>query len=336
MQCGFCTPGMVMSCARAGRTQPRLHARRREGGGQRPPVPLRHLPERLQGHPAPRRRKPMRTSRSGRGRPSDERHQKPPTTERQHGRHLRHRRRRIAAGRRGGAGDEPPPLPPNAELQVIGKPCPRLDAVQKVTGKARYTFDVQLPGMLYARRVVSTVPHARIKSDRHLGGGAASRRARRARARAHAADRAAARPAQGEASALPDRALRRPADRRRRRRVAARRRSRGAARRGRVRAAAARHRRSRQAMQDDAPPCFPGPTEQPATAGGGGAPPGLPQQGNVRGPTPARCSACRAATSAQALARGRRRRRRASTARRCRRTCRWRRTASSRTGARTA
>ena len=29
---------------------------------------------------------------------------------------------------------------------------------------------------------------------------------------------------------------------------------------------------------------FPGPTEQPATAGGGGAAPGLPQHGNVRGP----------------------------------------------------
>src|SRR6266576_3454932 len=40
----------------------------------------------------------------------------------------------------------------------------QLHPVQKVTGQARYTFDVQLPGMLHARRVVSTVPHARIKS----------------------------------------------------------------------------------------------------------------------------------------------------------------------------
>jgi xanthine dehydrogenase YagR molybdenum-binding subunit len=38
------------------------------------------------------------------------------------------------------------------------------------------------------------------------------------------------------------------------------------------------------AMKDDAPPVFPGPTEQPATAGGGGAAPGLAQRGNVRGP----------------------------------------------------
>ncbi len=60
--------------------------------------------------------------------------------------------------------EEPPELPPNAELRVIGKPVNRVDAVPKVTGKARYTYDVQLPGMLYARIVSSTVPHARIKS----------------------------------------------------------------------------------------------------------------------------------------------------------------------------
>src|SRR6185436_16189336 len=35
---------------------------------------------------------------------------------------------------------------------------------------------------------------------------------------------------------------------------------------------------------DGAPAVFPGPTEQPETAGGGGATPGLPQRGNVRGP----------------------------------------------------
>jgi xanthine dehydrogenase YagR molybdenum-binding subunit len=38
------------------------------------------------------------------------------------------------------------------------------------------------------------------------------------------------------------------------------------------------------AMREDAPVVFPGPTEQAATAGGGGAPAGLPQNGNLRGP----------------------------------------------------
>jgi xanthine dehydrogenase YagR molybdenum-binding subunit len=60
--------------------------------------------------------------------------------------------------------DEPPPLPPNDELVVIGKRMPRLDAVQKVTGRAKYTFDVQLEGMLHGASVSSTVAHARIKS----------------------------------------------------------------------------------------------------------------------------------------------------------------------------
>ncbi|HXJ37855.1 MAG TPA: hypothetical protein VNH18_01180, partial [Bryobacteraceae bacterium] len=52
--------------------------------------------------------------------------------------------------------DEPPALPENAKLSSIGKSVHRFDAAEKVTGRARYTFDVQLPGMLYARRVVST------------------------------------------------------------------------------------------------------------------------------------------------------------------------------------
>ncbi len=59
---------------------------------------------------------------------------------------------------------EPPPLPPNAELSVIGKPTPRLDGRLKVTGGARYTADVRLPGMLYARLVCAAHPHALIKA----------------------------------------------------------------------------------------------------------------------------------------------------------------------------
>jgi xanthine dehydrogenase YagR molybdenum-binding subunit len=60
--------------------------------------------------------------------------------------------------------DEPPPLPINEKLKVIGKPIPRLDGRLKVTGAARYTADVRLPGMLHARLITSSVPHARITS----------------------------------------------------------------------------------------------------------------------------------------------------------------------------
>jgi xanthine dehydrogenase YagR molybdenum-binding subunit len=60
--------------------------------------------------------------------------------------------------------DEPPPLPANAELSVIGKPVPRINGRDKVTGAARFTFDVKLPGMLHARLLRSPHPHARIVS----------------------------------------------------------------------------------------------------------------------------------------------------------------------------
>lgn len=59
---------------------------------------------------------------------------------------------------------EPPALPINAELSVIGKRTTRLDGRLKVTGAARYTADVRLPGMLYGVIIGSTVPHARVKS----------------------------------------------------------------------------------------------------------------------------------------------------------------------------
>jgi len=60
--------------------------------------------------------------------------------------------------------DEPPPLPPNSELTFIGKPTPRWDGAQKVSGRGKYTADVQLPGMLYARMVDSSIAHGRITS----------------------------------------------------------------------------------------------------------------------------------------------------------------------------
>ena len=59
---------------------------------------------------------------------------------------------------------EPPPLAPNSELSVIGKSVPRQDGRAKVTGAARFTADVSLPGMLYARVLRSPLPHARVRS----------------------------------------------------------------------------------------------------------------------------------------------------------------------------
>jgi len=60
--------------------------------------------------------------------------------------------------------NEAPPLPPNAELKYIGKPVHRINGRAKVTGRATYTVDVKLPGMLHARLLRSPHPHARILS----------------------------------------------------------------------------------------------------------------------------------------------------------------------------
>jgi xanthine dehydrogenase YagR molybdenum-binding subunit len=59
---------------------------------------------------------------------------------------------------------EPPVWPINKDLKYIGQPIERYDGLLKACGRARYTADVQLPGMLYAKFVNATVPHAKVVS----------------------------------------------------------------------------------------------------------------------------------------------------------------------------
>jgi len=59
---------------------------------------------------------------------------------------------------------EPPVWPVNKDLKYVGQSIPRYDGAAKVSGHARYTSDVQLPGMLYAKFVNATVPHAKVLS----------------------------------------------------------------------------------------------------------------------------------------------------------------------------
>jgi CO/xanthine dehydrogenase Mo-binding subunit len=49
------------------------------------------------------------------------------------------------------------------ELQVVGQRIPKRDALDKVTGRARYIQDVKLPGMLYGKILYSKYPHAKIE-----------------------------------------------------------------------------------------------------------------------------------------------------------------------------
>ncbi len=49
-----------------------------------------------------------------------------------------------------------------AKLRIVGKATPRVDGINRVSGSAKYTHDIQLPGMLYAKFLRCPHPHARI------------------------------------------------------------------------------------------------------------------------------------------------------------------------------
>lgn len=179
--------------------------------------------------------------------------------------------------------DEPPPLPVNAKLSVIGKRTPRVDGRAKVTGAARYTADVRLPGMLYARLITSPHPHARIRSIdtsavEHHPSVRAVHVLDRVLGNAELRDKSKELPGKypivrfaGQPIAAVAATTQRDADE------------------------AARLVRVdyevlpfvvdlEEARKSNAPLVFPGPADQAATAGGGGGPAGVAQKGNVRGP----------------------------------------------------
>jgi xanthine dehydrogenase molybdopterin-binding subunit B len=51
-----------------------------------------------------------------------------------------------------------------SEYEIIGKPLPRIDGFEKVTGQAKYTVDRVMPGMLHGKFIRSPHPHARLLS----------------------------------------------------------------------------------------------------------------------------------------------------------------------------
>jgi xanthine dehydrogenase YagR molybdenum-binding subunit len=57
---------------------------------------------------------------------------------------------------------EPLPWGPRKRLEIAGRGAERLDAAAKVSGSARYTCDVSLPGMLYAAALRASIPSGRV------------------------------------------------------------------------------------------------------------------------------------------------------------------------------
>lgn len=54
--------------------------------------------------------------------------------------------------------------PQPGERHIIGKPVERIDGLTKASGRAKYTYDINRPGMLFAKLLTSPNAHARITS----------------------------------------------------------------------------------------------------------------------------------------------------------------------------
>lgn len=52
--------------------------------------------------------------------------------------------------------DNVQPWPSDAHFEVVGTAPSRLEGREKVSGRAQYSYDVRLPGQLYARVLRST------------------------------------------------------------------------------------------------------------------------------------------------------------------------------------
>ncbi len=133
LQCGFCTPGMVMSALDLVKNNPDPDRTRDPRISRRQSLPLHRLSQHRAG------------DRRGRGGDA----------------------RRGAAGQRprGGGGVRP--------MTTVGTPVRRREDYRFLTGQGTYTDDIDRPHQLYAYILRSPHAHARIAGYRHRGGGAA-------------------------------------------------------------------------------------------------------------------------------------------------------------------
>jgi CO/xanthine dehydrogenase Mo-binding subunit len=70
--------------------------------------------------------------------------------------------RPAAPDRAGAAGEPVAPGVVERPLGVVGKPVPKRDGAEKVTGRTRYLHDLELPRLAHAKILRSRYPHARL------------------------------------------------------------------------------------------------------------------------------------------------------------------------------
>lgn len=59
--------------------------------------------------------------------------------------------------------DEPTPWQLGERFSIVGHATPRVDGALKACGAAHYTYDIEVPGMLYGAMLRSPWPHARVR-----------------------------------------------------------------------------------------------------------------------------------------------------------------------------
>ena len=128
LQCGYCTPGMIMRAYRLLAGEPEPDGRGHPHGHFRQSVPLHRLSEHRQGDP------------------------------------LRGGQNQRAGGRR--MTDQTPVSERQAKLEGIGCRRKRVEDIRFVQGKGNYVDDLTMPGMLFGDFVRSPFAHARIKAIR--------------------------------------------------------------------------------------------------------------------------------------------------------------------------
>jgi len=178
---------------------------------------------------------------------------------------------------------EPPVWPINKDLRYVGHTTERWDGAAKVSGRARYTADVQLPGMLYAKFASASIPHAKVVSVdtsaaekvpgvravyvlQHVDGNAELRNPALEQVK-YPVVRYAGQPVAAVAATTPE-AAEEAAD-----------------------LIKVEYDKlpfvvdEVKARASDAPPVFPGAADEEGSAGGGGGPRSVPQTGNIHGPS---------------------------------------------------